>query len=353
MPRRRKRLDPALFRLPVDEIRQGFYTDKYFERTRELLRADSHSPRVLMQVTGKSPGYLSGIDEAVAILKLCAEDWGSLTVTALYEGDEFEAWDTVMTIEGPYECFAHLETLYLGVLGRRTRICTNTRRLVEAARPKPVLFFGARQDFWGAQPGDGYAAFAGGAQSVSTDAQASLFGGSGIGTVPHSLIAAYGGDTVRASRAFATHVQGVDLIALVDYENDCVRTSLEVARALEGRLWGVRLDTSENLVDKSIIPQMGAFKPTGVNPPLVWNVRNALDAEGFGEVKIVVSGGLDAARVRAFEDEKAPVDVYAIGTAIVHDGRFDFTSDIVAVDGAPQAKVGRELRPNPKLDKVK
>jgi len=353
MPRRRKRLDPALFRLPVDEIRQGFYTDKYFERTRELLRADSHSPRVLMQVTGKSPGYLSGIDEAIAILKLCAEDWPSLTVSALYEGDEFEAWDTVMTIEGPYECFAHLETLYLGVLGRRTRICTNTRRLVEAARPKPVLFFGARQDFWGAQAGDGYAAHAGGATSVSTDAQASLFGGSGIGTVPHSLIAAYGGDTVRASRAFATHVQGVDLIALVDYENDCVRTSLEVARALEGRLWGVRLDTSENLVDKSVIPQMGAFKPTGVNPPLVWNVRNALDAEGFGEVKIVVSGGLDAARVRAFEDEKAPVDVYAIGTSIVHDGRFDFTSDIVVVEGTPQSKVGRELRPNPKLDKVK
>jgi len=353
MPRRRKRLDPALFRLPIEEIRQGFYTDKYFERARELLRADSHSPRVLMQVTGKSPGYLSGIDEAIAILKLGAEDWGSLTVTALYEGDEFEAWDTVMTIEGPYECFAHLETLYLGVLGRRTRICTNTRRLVEAARPKPVLFFGARQDFWGAQAGDGYAAFAGGATSVSTDAQASLFGGSGIGTVPHSLIAAYGGDTVRASRAFATHVPGVDLIALVDYENDCVRTSLEVARALEGRLWGVRLDTSENLVDKSLIPQMGAFKPTGVNPPLVWNVRNALDAEGFGEVKIVVSGGLDAARVRAFEDEKAPVDVYAVGTAIVHDGRFDFTSDIVVVDGSPQAKVGRELRANPKLDRVK
>jgi len=353
MPRRRKRLDPALFRLPVDEIRQGFYTDKYFERTRELLRADSHSPRVLMQVTGKSPGYLSGIDEAIAILKLCAEDWGSLTVSALYEGDEFEAWDTVMTIEGPYECFAHLETLYLGVLGRRTRICTNTRRLVEAARPKPVLFFGARQDFWGAQAGDGYAAHAGGATSVSTDAQASLFGGSGIGTVPHSLIAAYGGDTVRASRAFATHVPGVDLIALVDYENDCVRTSLEVARALEGRLWGVRLDTSENLVDQSVIPQMGAFKPTGVNPPLVWNVRNALDAEGFGEVKIVVSGGLNAARVRAFEDEKAPVDVYAVGTAIVHDGRFDFTSDIVVVDGAPQSKVGREVRPNPKLDRVK
>jgi nicotinate phosphoribosyltransferase len=353
MPRRRKRLDPALFQLPVDEIQKGLYTDKYFERTREIMRADSHSPRVLMQVSGKTPGFLSGIDEALAILRLCSADWSTLTVNAMYEGDEVEAWDTVMTIEGPYECFAHLETLYLGVLARRTRICTNTRRIVEAARPKPVLFFGARQDYWAAQPGDGYAAHTGGASSVSTDAQASLFGGNGIGTVPHSLISAYDGDTVRASKAFAEHCSGVDLIALVDYENDCVRTSLEVARALEGRLWGVRLDTSENLVDKSVIPQMGTFRPTGANPQLVWNVRNALDAEGFGEVKIVVSGGLNAARVREFEEEKAPVDVYAVGTWIVHDGKFDFSADVVMVDGKSQAKVGRELRPNPKMDRVR
>lgn len=353
MPRRRKRVDPAVFHLPVDEIRQGFFTDKYFERARDILRADSHTARVMMQVSGKTPGFLSGVDEAIAILKLCSQDWSALTVHALYEGDQFEAWDTVLTVDGPYEGFAHLETLYLGALCRRTRICTNTRLLVEAARPKPVLFFGARQDYWGAQPGDGYAAHAGGASSVSTDAQASLFGGTGIGTVPHSLIAAYGGDTVRASKAFASHCAGVDLIALVDYENDCVRTSLDVARALEGRLWGVRLDTSENLVDKSVIPQMGSFRPTGVNPQLAWNVRNALDAEGFGEVKIVVSGGLNAARVRAFEDEKAPVDVYAVGTSIVRDGLFDFTADVVMVDGKPQAKIGREQRANPKLDRVR
>jgi nicotinate phosphoribosyltransferase len=354
MPRRRKRLDPALFRLPVDEIRQGFYTDKYFERTRQVLRAAGDAPRVVMQVTGKSGGFLGGIDEAIAILKLGAEDWSALTVQALYEGEQFESWDTVLTIEGPYDAFAHLETLYLGVLCRRTRICTNTRRLVEAARPKPVAFFGARHDFWGAQPGDGYAAHAGGASSVSTDAQGSLFGAAGLGTVPHALIAAYGGDTVRATTAFAAHVDpGVAIIALVDYENDVVRTSLEVARALEGRLWGVRLDTSENLVDRSVIPLMGSFRPTGVNPPLVWNVRNALDAEGFGEVKIVVSGGLTAARVRGFEEEQAPVDMYAVGAAIVHEGRFDFTADVVTVNGTAQAKVGRELRPNPRLDKVR
>jgi nicotinate phosphoribosyltransferase len=144
----------------------------------------------------------------------------------------------------------------------------------------------------------------------------------------------------------------VPLIALVDYDNDSVGTSLAVARALEGRLWGVRLDTSEFMVDKSVIPLMGTFRPTGVNPALVWNVRNALDAEGFGEVKIVASGGFDVARVRAFEEEGVPVDAYGVG-ASVQDGRWDFTADVVRLDGAPEGKAGREYRANPKLEKVK
>ena len=156
-----------------------------------------------------------------------------------------------------------------------------------------------------------------------------------------------------ATRAVAAVTpENVPLIALVDYENDCVATSLAVARALDDRLWGVRLDTSEFMVDRSVIGQMGAFRPTGVNPPLVWNVRNALDAEGFGFVKIVVSGGVDLDRIRAFEEEGAPVDAYGIGSS-AHEGRWDFTGDVVQLDGKPQAKAGRELRPNPRLERVK
>jgi nicotinate phosphoribosyltransferase len=171
--------------------------------------------------------------------------------------------------------------------------------------------------------------------------------------VPHALIAAYGGDTVAAALAVSRVLPPeVPLIALVDYDNDSVATSLAVARALEGRLWGVRLDTSEFMVDKSVAPHMGTFKPTGVNPVLVWNVRNALDTEGFGEVKIVASGGFDVARIRAFEEEGVPVDAYGVG-ASVQDGRWDFTADVVRLDGGPQGKAGREYRPNPKLEKVK
>src|SRR5205085_9637685 len=104
---------------------------------------------------------------------------------------------------------------------------------------------------------------------VSTDAQASWWGGRGVGTVPHSLIASFGGDTVAAARAFAREFAGeMNVTVLVDFENDSVRTALEVAEALGEDLWGVRLDTSELLVDRSLWDEMGDFRPTGVNDKL-------------------------------------------------------------------------------------
>jgi len=333
-------------------MRDGYYSDKYFVRAREVLLADGHAPRVLMQVFGKSHAFLGGIDEAIAILKLCVEDWYDLDVHALHDGDEIAPHETVMTIEGPYPSFAVLETLYLGVLARRTRVGTNTRLVVDAARPKTVMFFPARHDHWLVQTGDGYAAHIAGAIGVSTDAQASWWGSSGIGTVPHALIAAYKGHTALATKKFAEFMDpDVQIVTLVDYENDCVRTSLEVARALGDRLWGVRLDTSESLVDISIVPQMGAFKPTGVNPQLVWNVRKALDHEGFTAVKIVVSGGFTAEKIRHFEEQHVPVDSYGVGSSLFT-GRYDFTADIVRVQDKPESKVGRFYRPNPRLEKV-
>ena len=351
MPRK-QRLDPEIFHLPVDKMREGYYSDKYFVRARDVLRQDQHRPRVTMQVFSKSHGYLGGIDEAIAILKLCSERWDDLVVHALYDGEPIEPWETVLTIEGPYDAFAVLETLYLGVLARRTRVGTNTRRVVDAARPKQVMFFPARHDHWLVQTGDGYAAHIAGAIGVSTDAQASWWGSSGVGTVPHALIAAYDGDTVKASQKFAEHMpEDIGLVTLVDFDNDCVGTSLNVARALGARLYGVRLDTSETLVDKSVTPQMGTFKPTGVTPQLVRNVRAALDREGFKQVQIVVSGGFTVEKIRAFEEQSVPVDAYGVGSSLFQ-GRFDFTADVVLVDGRPKGKVGRAYRPNPRLERV-
>jgi nicotinate phosphoribosyltransferase len=348
----RPRLDPAIFDLPVDRMRAGYYSDKYFVRARDVLTRDHQNPRVTMQVFGKSDAFLGGIDEAIAILKLCSDDWTRLEVRALYDGNPIVPREVVLQIEGPYADFAHLETLYLGALARRTRVTTNTRRVVDAAKPKDVLFFPARHDHWLMQPGDGYAAHIAGAIGVSTDAQASWWGSEGIGTVPHALIAAYQGDTVLASRKFLEYMPpDIQLVSLVDFENDCVRTSLELAEALGPALYGVRLDTSETLVDKSLVTASDSSKANGVPPQLVRNVRDALDQAGHSTVRIVVSGGFTAEKIREFESLRVPVDAYGVGSSLLQ-GRYDFTADVVRREGMPCAKVGREYRENRRLERV-
>jgi nicotinate phosphoribosyltransferase len=260
--------------------------------------------------------------------------------------------ETVMTIEGDYSLFAHLETVYVGCLARRSLIMRNVREVVDAAHGKPILFFPARHDHWLVQTGDGWAAHVAGAIGVSTDAQASWWGGRGVGTVPHGLIAAFGGDTVVASRAFAERfADEMNVTVLVDFENDSVKTALEVAEALGDRLWGVRLDTSERMVDKALLDRMGEFNPTGVNPELVRLVRDALDQAGHERVQIVVSGGFDAAKIRRFEQLGAPVDAYGVGSSLVR-GENDFTADVVRLDGRHSAKAGRRFNPNPRLEHV-
>jgi nicotinate phosphoribosyltransferase len=348
----RERLSPDVFRLPVERIRTGYYSDAYFNFTRQLLQERGLHPRVTMQVFQKHRSVLGGIDEALAILKLCSDDWDALEVHALHEGDPIAPMETVLTIEGDYSLFAHLETVYLGCLARRSLVMRNVREVVDAAHGKPILFFPARHDHWLVQTGDGWAAHVAGAIGVSTDAQASWWGGVGVGTVPHGLIASYGGDTVEAARAFAERfADQMNVTVLVDFVNDSVRTALEVADALGDRLWGVRLDTSERMVDRALWHEMGDFKPTGVNPMLTQRVRTALDEAGHDRVKIVVSGGFDAAKIREFEGLGAPVDAYGVGSSLVR-GENDFTADVVRVDGRECAKAGRAYRPNPRLSRV-
>jgi nicotinate phosphoribosyltransferase len=353
----RRRLDPEVFDLPVEKMRAGWYTDAYFNHTRATLLEDGRRPNVVMQVFQKRDAYLGGMDEAIAILKLCADTFSDLTVYALYDGDSIEPYDTVMTIEGDYTAFAHLETVYLGTLSRRTLITTNVVNVLRAANGKPVIFMAARHDHHRVQTGDGYAAYVAGQIvgapiGVTTDEQASWWGGSGLGTVPHALIAAYGGDTVAAAQHFADWApDDMNVTVLVDFENDSVRTALEVAHALGPRLWGVRLDTSEVLVDRSLWEEMGDFKPTGVNPRLVHKVRDALDREGYDAVRIVVSGGFTVDKIHEFEEEGVPVDAYGVGSSLIR-GSNDFTGDIVMTDGRPSAKFGRGYRENPRLELV-
>jgi nicotinate phosphoribosyltransferase len=173
-----------------------------------------------------------------------------------------------------------------------------------------------------------------------------------VGTVPHALIAAYGGDTVAAATAFADrYAHEMNVTVLVDFHNDSVRESVAVADALGERLWGVRLDTSDKLVDRSLWEDMGYFKPTGVSEELVRRVRAGLDEAGHQRVKIVVSGGFTVDRIREFERGGVPVDSYGVGSSLLR-GSNDYTADVVLLEGEPCAKAGRRYRPNPRLERV-
>lgn len=383
---RHEDLHQGLARFPASlfqfdpRMASGWLSDRYFVRTSATLRHAGIDPVVTLQVFAKKGGVLAGVYEVLRLLQTqLAEgcDHASLTIDTLLEGDPInaegsESWETVMHITGPYRAFGHLETPLLGVLARRSLVATNTRAVVDAAAGKPVIFMAPRHDDWRVQTPDGYAAQVGGARSVSSDAAGAWWGSPGVGTMPHAMIAAFGGDTVAATLAFARYLRAeepeVQVMSLVDYENSSVRTALEVARAMRdefgpGCLAAVRVDTSERLIDESLIgdPEVwGRASLTGVNAHLVRKMRTALDAEGFPEVGIVVSGGFKPNKIRQFEAQRVPVAAYGVGSSLLghSDGTggllsdFDFTADVVRLGGAEAGKVGRSFRPNPRMVRV-
>ena len=384
----KERLSAQIFKLDP-RIKNGYYSDKYFCRTKEVLEKDGRHPNVLMQVFQRKDNVcLCGMDEAIAIIKeALGNEFRNLEIKALHDGDITNAWETVMTIEGDYSLFAHLETVYLGALARGTLVATNVYRCFKAANGKPIFFFPGRFDSHLIQAKDGYSYMVGrraagfdGAGGVSTDAQGEWWGSEGMGTIPHGLIAAYAGDTAEATIKFA-EIMPVDIkrITLVDWDNDCVATAVRTAIAMEKRfketgyddrfkLYGVRLDTSGSMVDKSIVEDMekseyvGDFKPTGVNAKLVRNVRAKYDEMGkifgvyFFNIRIFVSGGFNDKKISEFEKARVPVDAYGVGSSLFK-GNFDFTADIVKVQNRDKwwlhcAKKGRKFNKNPRLEQV-
>ncbi|MGE5114405.1 MAG: hypothetical protein ACM3JB_26380 [Acidobacteriaceae bacterium] len=330
------------------------YTDQYFVNSRRVCEAANQRTRVIYQVFQRGEVVLCGMRYVLDLLRSLGP---GVEIYALDDGAQVSAMETVMHLIGPVEQLFVYETIYLGLLSRMTRVATNVREAVNAANGKPMLFFPARFDIPEAQEYDGYAARIGGAFGASTQAQADAFAKSAVGTMPHALIAAFQGDTVAAALAFSEALPNEPLWALVDFDNDSARTSVEVFRALQERgrkLTGVRLDTSQELVDRSLAER--GVESHGVQPELVLEVRRQLDAAGGSEVKISVSGGFSAEKIRIFEEKHAPVDVYAVGERFLR-GSTPFTSDVVGYyeDGrfVACAKVGREFRPNPRLVRVK
>ncbi len=441
----KQRLTNETFKLDVERMRRGWYSDKYFTNIAYMLAElsrrgytyrgkDAHLPpgisyenvkngdiEVEMQWFTRRPGktIVVGVDKALTMLKLCTGYWqdGNFVNTA----DQLQVWavhdgsvvfgdgdplhvQPVIRVRGRYRDFAILETPTLGILTRSSRVATNVYETFHAARGKPILFFPARFDVHEVQAADGYAYniavqrfnkdFASTlGPFISTDAQGDWWGGAGGGTVAHAAIASFLGDTAEAMLAFAEVLPvTIPRIALVDFNNNCVRDSLLVCRAMFNRyyqlmeagqpeeaaryiLFGVRLDTGGTLRDVSVPPLGDPLLDLGVNPRLVFTVRQALDQaweawdvpanwkerarEYCQAVKIVVSGGFNPEKIRRFERLQVPVDIYAVGSSLFDNHGptiTDYTADVVRVkvhdEWVNMAKVGRMPLDNPEMERV-
>jgi len=440
-----KRLTNEIFKLDIERMRRGWYSDKYFENIGRMLTTlsaegytysgQNHnlpmdvSPdniavgdiEVEMQWFTRRVGntIVVGVDKSLEMLKHCTGYWNGdkfvntsdqLEVWAVHDGTMVKSdgnpWNAepIIRVRGRYRDFALLETPTLGVLTRSSRVGTNVYETLMAARGKPVLFFPARFDMHEVQAADGYAYnlaierfnsdFSHRIGSfVSTDAQGDWWGGAGGGTVAHAAIASFLGDTAEAMMQFSRILPAhIPRIALVDFNNDSVRDTLRVmevmftkyrelndlgdeAEAAKYNLYGVRLDTSGSIRDVSVQPLGDPLLDLGVNPRLVFNVRQALDSaweswsipaiwkdaasEYCRNVKIVVSGGFNPDKIRKFEKLGVPVDIYAVGSWLFNnhsDTVTDFTGDVVRVkvhgEWIDMAKVGRRPLANLNLERV-
>lgn len=399
---RRERIENLKLKLP-DDYRP--YIDVYFHRALEILRAEGLNPWTRGQIMiRKGPGIVGGLDEAIAAIEKYDESDGPRgTIFALEDGDTYDARETLAIVEKPIQSYIDTETLYLGLNSRGTTQATDgidsidlaaaeakMRAVVEAAEGRPVFYFGARHWDFRDDASIAQAAFNGGAIAASTDVAAALIGKKGIGTIPHVLenIMAwkYGKDraVVEATKAFDRHIDpNIPRVALIDYNNREIEDSIATAQALEGRLFGVRVDTcGENVAQGACISSESAqalawkreglklpdsnaaeakyWYGTGVTVTGVLALRRALDQAGYQNVKIILSSGFaDAEKVRAFVAAEKVLGIHlfdSLGVGGIYESRAS-KMDIVAVGESPDSmvaisKTGRGYSPNPRLKEV-
>ncbi len=323
---------------PGQHILSGETADIYFLRGRDILRSEGLNPVVTAEVFSSRAGVLCGMKEVVSLLRAVLPE--DAEVMALSEGERMAEKEVVLRITAPYDSFGIYETAILGILAHESGWATGAAECVAAAQGIPVVSFGARHVHPDVSARMEYAAMVGGCVGCATSAGAELGGTTPSGTMAHAMILIFG-DTVKAVEAFDRHIDpSVKRVALVDTFHDEVEESLRVAAALGDRLWGVRLDTPA---------ERGR-----VTPEMVQEVRARLDLAGFPHVRIVVSGGFDAERIRLFVAKRAPVDMFGVGSAISRAQPIDFTMDIKVVAGRPLAKRGRipGITPNMRLQRV-
>lgn len=343
------KIDPRVYK--------DYYSADYFIKTREILTKYKKDQIVTMQWFQRNDNIVvCGIEMVLHILKNGTDNYDELEIYALNDGDIINAKEPVLKITGRYQDFAHLEGVIDGLLSRASSVATNCREMMSAANGKTIINMNDRADSYVNQQIDGYASYVGGMKKMVSPASLEYIDDDSIetpqGTMPHALIQAFEGNVLEAAKAYKETFKENPLTVLIDYNNDCITDALIVAEYFKDELKAVRVDTSEALIDKSLLSLGDKKEYHGVNPTLIKNLRKALDEKGYKHVKIIASSGFDVEKIKWFEAEQTPVDIYGVGEAITKK-RTSFTGDAVLINGIKQSKFGRENYESERIKRVK
>jgi nicotinate phosphoribosyltransferase len=300
------------------------YTDKYFLRSKEILKAENINPIVRYQVFARQDiDSLSGIDESNEFIRNVSGD--KVKIYSLKEGDSYTAKEPIKKLEGRAQDIIDLETVDLEILSgsltgsiNMDEVREKAKVVVEAAQGKPVYYFGARHFHYSLDEEISKICQEEGFAGCSTDIGAKVWGSKGIGTIPHSLILSYaahmdqceikGNPTIEAAKAFDRVIDSeVPRVVLIDTFNREITDSLKIAKVIPN-LSGVRIDTcgenyseeSNNLHLDDLNLNSKYLDGKGVSISAVWALRRGLDLSGFRDLEITVSSGFNAEKTKAF-----------------------------------------------------
>ena len=357
-------------------------TDHYFLRTKQVVERFGDK-EVTYAVFMRRP-VISTPRLAVEFLKRAARERGVRFQIELVhkEGEWVGAGDPMLYITGSLKHLVDLETLYLQRLGPPCVAAYNAYVMCQEMPKTAFLAMDARHCA-GAEMAEmmAYAASVGSAAAKAevgaigfignaTTETAHYFGQkSGLGTMPHALIG-YAGSTVRAAEMYHETFPDEPITVLADYFGQEITDALAVARrfpelAAAARL-SIRLDThggryvegldlarSYEVLERHAPKSIRGYRTeaelrylvgTGVSAAAIWSLRKALDKAGFKKVKIVGSSGFSPAKCRMMAAANAPLDVIGTGSYLPDQWSETYaTSDIVAYDGVPLVKLGREF----------
>jgi len=366
---------------PTPEI-QPSLTDTYFNHTRKVVMAHGDC-EVTYAVFMRRPVTFAGRLAIEWITAMAQSRGATLKIEQLYvEGAWIGAGEPMCYITGPFSVLVDLETIFLQRLGPACVAAYNAYNMCMELPNVAFLAMDARHCAgsemaelmaYGASVGAAKAkakANAIGFVGCAADATAHFFGQeNGRGTMPHALIG-YAGSTVRAAEMFHQTVPDAPLTVLVDYFGQEITDGLAVAAHFhyhsKAGILSLRLDThggryvegldtqsSYAVLERNVPQALRGYRTedelrfllgTGVSAAAVWYMREQLDNNGFDKVKIVASSGFGPDKCRVFALANAPVDVIGTGSYLPQIWSQTYaTADIVAYDGKPRVKAGREF----------